>query len=93
MADVLDQLGMPAAVTLSRIKSQASGDFGVWINDRKNRRQIPYRLERCGYVAVRNDAAKDGLWKVHDARQAIYAKSTLSIADRCKAARRLIPER
>jgi hypothetical protein len=90
MADILDQLGMPAAVTLSRIKSQASGDFGLWINDRKNRRQIPYRLEKCGYVAVRNDAAKDGLWKIHDARQTIYAKNCMSTTDRCKAAGRLI---
>jgi hypothetical protein len=89
MADVLDQLGSPAAVTLSRIKSQASGDFFLWINDRKNRRQIPYRLEKCGYVAVRNEAAKDGLWKIHDARQTVYAKNTMSITDRFKAASRL----
>jgi hypothetical protein len=31
-------------------------------------------MEECGYVAVRNEAAKDGLWKVDGKRQAIYAR-------------------
>ena len=47
-------------------------------------------LERCGYVPVRNDAATDGLFKINDRRQVIYAKSTLSIADQLKAASKLI---
>ena len=28
--------------------------------NRKNRRAIPHRLERCGYVSVRNPESKDG---------------------------------
>jgi hypothetical protein len=58
--------------------------------DRKNRRIIPHRLEKCGYVHVRNDGAKDGLWKINGARQVIYAKSTLSIRDRHTAADGLV---
>jgi hypothetical protein len=55
--------------------------------DRRNRRALPHRLERCGYVSVRNpDAASDGRWKIDDTRQPIYAKSTLSVGDRIKAA-------
>jgi hypothetical protein len=47
---------------------------------------IPHRLEKCGYAPVRNDAAKDGLWKINGVRQVVYAKTTLSIRDRLAAA-------
>jgi hypothetical protein len=53
----------------------AEGPFAEWLRDRKNARRIPCRLESCDYVAVRNDAAKDGLWKLRDRRQVIYAKA------------------
>jgi hypothetical protein len=89
LADVLDGRCNPAAVTLEQLISSASEEFSEWLRDRKNRRAIPYRLEQCGYVAVRNDAAKDGLWKIRGARQAVYAKQELSIKDRITAARRL----
>jgi hypothetical protein len=46
----------------------------MWIRDRKNRRKIPHRLEKCGYIQVRNDDAKDGLCKINGARQAVYSK-------------------
>jgi hypothetical protein len=60
LAVVLDELGNPDATTLARVQTKTTGDFDDWIRDRKNRRQIPYRFERCGYVPVRNDAADDG---------------------------------
>jgi hypothetical protein len=85
LADVLDQLSNPAAVTLGRIQSKAEGDFADWLKDRKNRQVIPHRLERCGYVPVRNPDAADGLWKIADRRQAVYAKSSLSPRDRIAA--------
>ena len=56
---------------------------------RKNRRLIPHRLEKCGYVPVRNDFAKDGLWKI-GTRQVIYVKIALSITERIQAANELI---
>jgi hypothetical protein len=43
-------------------------------------------LESCDYVTVRNDAAKDGLWKLRDRRQVIHAKAELSLRDRIRAA-------
>lgn len=89
LADVIDAIGNPDATTLSRITAHATGDFEAWIKDRKNRRNIPHRLEKCGYVPVRNDDADDGLWKINDKRQVVYAKSDLSIAERFKAARNL----
>jgi hypothetical protein len=89
IADTLDRLGNPDATTITRIANEARGEFETWVRDRKNRRIIPHRLERCGYVPVRNDGAKDGLWKINDARQVVYAKSTLTLRDRLKAAERL----
>ena len=56
------------ATTLIQIANEPSGDFEIWIRDRKNRRAIPHRLEACGYVPVRNEAANDGLWKINGKR-------------------------
>jgi hypothetical protein len=89
LADVLDDLGNPAATTLSRIQNAATGEFEIWIRDRKNRRVIPHRLEKCGYVPVRNDAADDGLWKISGRRQVVYARAGLSLRDRFAAAQKL----
>jgi Family of unknown function (DUF5906) len=91
LADVLDKMNNPNATTLARIINEATGEFEMWIRDRKNRRIIPHRMEKCGYVPVRNDAAKDGLWKINGARQVVYAKSALSLHDRLKAAGKLCP--
>ena len=89
LADVLDRIGKPNAVTVSWIATFAEAEFGQWIRNRKNRRMIPHRLERCGYVPVRNEAAEDGLWKFNEKRQVVYAKSTLSIGDWFKAVKDL----
>jgi hypothetical protein len=50
---------------------------------------IPHRLEKCGYVRVRNDGAEDGLWVINGKRQAVYTKNSLSIGDRLGVARDL----
>ena len=86
LADALEKVGNPDATTIIRIKREAQFDSSQWMSDRKNRRAIPHRLEKCGYVPVRNDDAKDGLWKIDGTRQVIYAKSTLTISERLKAA-------
>jgi hypothetical protein len=95
LADVLDKLGNPHAVTLLQIIRMAKSgrtvlvDFYEWITDRKNRRQVPHRMEKCGYVPVRNDAAEDGLWKIEGKRQAVYARKNLSHMLQIRAARKL----
>jgi hypothetical protein len=89
LADIIDRLGNPDAVTLLRVADLADAEFGMWLRDRKNRKQLAYRMERNGYVAVRNDAAKDGLWRLNDRRQVIYARSALPVRDRYLAAQRL----
>ncbi len=93
IADLLDGLGSPKAVTLSRLQLAAKGDFGDWIKDRKNRRAIPHRLEKCGYTPVRNPDATDGLWKIAGKRQTVYAKAGLSVRDQIAAARELFGQR
>src|SRR5262249_12047806 len=55
LVDVLHTLLNPNATTLSRTKTAATGNFQECLNDRKNRRTIPHRMEKCGYVPVRND--------------------------------------
>ena len=87
LADVIDALNNPAALTVSNLVTYASDAFREWLQDRRNSRQIPHRLEAVGYVAVRNDAdRRDGHWKVWGKRQVIYGKKDLSVRDRIIAA-------
>jgi len=91
LADALDGLGWPDATTISEITSSltCASTFADWIKDRRNSRKIPHRLEAVGYIAVHNDDAKDGLWKVFNKRQTIYAKKDMTTRDRIVAARGL----
>jgi hypothetical protein len=90
MRDVLDKLGQPDAVTLSQIISRAEDGFKFWLENRRNTRQIPHRLEECGYVPVRNPTDKrDGLWMHGKKRQRVYAKQHLSVRDQIAAAQKL----
>jgi hypothetical protein len=87
LADILDLLGNPAAVTVGMIAMKANDEFESWLRDRRNSRQIPHRLEAVGYTAVRNDADKrDGQWKVHQKRQTVYGRKDLAVRDRIDAA-------
>ena len=61
----------------AHVASLADGGFAEWIRERKNRRAIPHRLENCDYILVRNEPAKDGLWKINGKRQVVYANSAL----------------
>jgi hypothetical protein len=93
--DAIDHLGEPNpdALTINQLRrSPSSESFADYLRDRKNSRRIPHRLESCGYTAVRNAAAKDGLWKMPGGRQVIYAKTDLSLRDRIIAAERLCIE-
>ena len=87
LADALEALSWPNAVTVSQIGAYSSDGFRDWLKDRRNARQIPHRLESVGYTAVRNDSDKrDGQWKVDGKRQTIYAKRTLTLRDRIASA-------
>jgi hypothetical protein len=92
LADVLDSMKNPAAMTLADVVRQADGETLGWLNDRKNRRVVPHRLERCGYAPARNQDATDGLWKINGKRSVIYARHDLSAAERSKAITTLIAD-
>ncbi len=86
LADLLDKLGNPDAVTLAQLRAKADASFDEWLSDRRNRRAIPHRMNSCGYVPVRNPDTDDGLWRIKGVRQAIYAKAALSHDERFQAA-------
>jgi hypothetical protein len=90
MADALDTLDWPAAVTVHDISmATKQAVFVEYLNNRRNSRQIPHRFESCGYARVRNPDARDGLWKRLGRRQVIYARRTLDQGERLAAARDL----
>ena len=90
LADVLDKLMNPRAVTLRELAKRAESEFGEWLRDRKNSRKIPHRLEVAGYVRVRNDTAQSGLWVVGGKRQVVYARRELPVRDRIAAVSDLV---
>jgi hypothetical protein len=87
LADVLDSIGNPPVVTLAAIIASAPYEFQEWLKDRRNSRVIPHRLEDCGYTAFHNDDAKDGLWRINEKRQVVYARVELSTQQRHHAMR------
>jgi hypothetical protein len=92
-ADVLEAWKYPDAVTIAMLidaaKAQKRVIFAEWLADVRNRRAIPYRMEQAGYVAVRNDSVKDGLWKLGDRRQVIYTRKDMDPKEQIAAARAL----
>jgi len=92
LEDVLDALQKPLALTVGMLCTYASDSFREWLQDRRNSRQFPHRLESAGYVAVRNEGAQSGLWVVSGKRQVIYARRELTIRDRMAAAAALCRE-
>jgi hypothetical protein len=90
LADAIDLIKDRDAITINMIENHAADhEIKDWIRDRKNRRAIPHRLGKCGYVPVRTERADDGLWKIADTRQAVYARAELTVRERYEAASRL----
>jgi hypothetical protein len=92
LADAIDNLGGDAlmATTLKYVSAATSStSFGEWLDNRKNRRNIPHRFEACGFTPVRNPDANDGLWKISGSRQVVYARTKLSEQERLNQAKQL----
>jgi hypothetical protein len=90
LADALDALNNPAALTLDQLRKAGVGESLAFLNDRKFARQIPHRLHEVGYEQQRNDTAKDGLWKIDGRRQAVYVRQDLALHARHDAVKALI---
>jgi hypothetical protein len=76
LADTLDRIGADRnidAVTLNTVIVFARGDFLEWLKDRKNRRTIPHRFEKCGYVPVRSETASG--WSTVSAKLSMCGKN------------------
>lgn len=90
MADAITGHGEPDAVTIPQLAELPTPKaFADWLQDRKNSRQIPHRLEKCGYVATRSPYAKDGMWVIEKYRRVVYVKASIPVAGRAEAARLL----
>jgi hypothetical protein len=94
LADVLEALGNPDAVTLEAIKLRATAMQNVslvlWLDDRKSQKQIPHRMGEAGYVVVRNPyEPKRGRWVIDGRRLSVYSRRALSPRERLTAAERL----
>jgi Family of unknown function (DUF5906) len=89
LADVIDAMGQPDALTPKQLQAKATGATGEWLLERKSRRTLPHRLSRCGYVSIRNPCAEDGYWRISGSRQPVYAKASLTPQDRIRAATKL----
>jgi hypothetical protein len=103
LLDVLDEMGddaifagkpsRPDAVTVTQLKSHrhCPPALAHFFDDVKNRRAIPHRLERAGYVSVPNrNGPADKLWRVNGVRQVVYARADLTPAEQQGAAAILI---
>jgi hypothetical protein len=89
-ASAISADGEPLTATVHQIVDcTSSTSFAEWLRDRRNSRQIPHHFQECGYVAVRNPHAQDGMWKVGNARMAVYAKDSLSIQEPTPVGQRL----
>jgi len=90
LADVINKLGNPAALTINQLIAAATSDVMDWLTDRRYRRALPHRLERCGYVFTQNpDSRNDGRWMIKGERCVVYAKASLSLGERVKAVREM----
>jgi Family of unknown function (DUF5906) len=87
LADALDKLKQPYALTLEMIASHGAPSFAEWLRDRKSARQVPHRLESAGYVPQRNPDAQSGLWQINGRRQVVYVRHELAPRDRIAAVR------
>jgi hypothetical protein len=87
LTDSIDALGRPEALTLRQLIEKSPSL--EWLLDRKRRGHIKHRFEDCGYIAVRNRDADDGLWPINKKRQSIYAQLKLTLVQRERAARNL----
>jgi hypothetical protein len=90
LADVLDEIGngqgRPEICSLLSLVASPHGATLEWLLDRRHRRSIPHRLERCGYIACRNPNESDGLWRINGRRQTLYVKASLPPEQQLRAA-------
>jgi alkylated DNA repair dioxygenase AlkB len=84
LADVIDELGNPPALTIAELSAKAP--HLEWLHNDQKHKLTGYRLADCHYVRVNNRDAKDKLWKINGRRQVIYVQEDLTPQQRETAA-------
>jgi 5S rRNA maturation endonuclease (ribonuclease M5) len=64
IADVLEELHYPRALTVARLRRRGDKPLQDWLDDPRNHRSIPRLLADHGYVAVGNPDDKRRRWKL-----------------------------
>ncbi|WP_457298652.1 primase-helicase family protein [Phyllobacterium sp. P5_D12] len=77
------------AFSTDRLALAASEHLAAWIRDPKNRRQVPKKLEKLGYIRVEHPDNQSRLWKINGRRQAVYGLRGVSERTRLDAANEL----
>ncbi|MDW9896313.1 hypothetical protein GOB10_11070 [Sinorhizobium meliloti] len=95
LKETIEHMGKPPVVTISRIvaKTPLESPLEAWLNDPKNRRQIPKNMDRAGYVKLANPNADDGFWVIGSKRTVVYARKDISFQARLSAANELREEK
>lgn len=102
LADALDELGERQSdgtvkrrdvCLLEMIRTTKTGAALEWLTDKRSRRAVPLRMEKCGYLAVRHPTNQRGLWRINGKRMMLYARSDLRPDERLEAAKAFELER
>jgi hypothetical protein len=82
MADIIESLGSPNALTVSDLIDRAGGlgryGFAEFLRDHTKARNIKMRLEENGYRRLANPDDKRGRWQLPSERTSVYVRRLLS---------------
>lgn len=92
IADALDAVGQPDAVTVEQLELVGDPTLQEWFADIKNAKSVHYRMEASGYVAMRSPHAKDGRWVVLGRRKKVYVRDSLPPQVARKAVQKLVDD-
>lgn len=94
LADVLDALGNPLAVTVQQIIAKAQfmvlTELSETLSDPTKGRLIPKKMAECDYTPLRNPYSKDGYFVIEGRRRGVYVQKNLSVRDQHSAAQKLV---
>jgi len=94
LRDLIDLLPNKRAFTISDLAEMGGMhpdhvDICAELVNRSNRRTVPHKMGRVGYVIVRNPDAAEGQWLIRGRRQRVYSLADLTYSQQVEAARAL----
>lgn len=92
IADAVDAVGRPDALTLEQIELVSDPNLEEWLIDIRNGVKIHYRLEAVGYQPMPCPNNKRGRWVIMGHRKRVYCRDDLTTKDRLKAAQKLVDD-